>query len=441
VVSLCVAAAGYGACGALAAPASGGWTRPVQVSPPSTVSLIDPQVASSATGAAATTFNEVDLDVQATASAFLALAPPRGAFRAAQVIPGVQEVLAAAYSGSTLELLTASAPRGQPCCTTVQVLRRGAHSGFGHPQTLVTNAGGGATGTLVPLVNGRMLAVIAGPQRLWASEARGAGRFGALRGLTHPGSAPAAIAVTGTPGGGSAIVWTQGLGGSLLGAGAGPGATPSRPHTLLTVASGHAIDGVQLAARPDGLTVAWTESWNDATGGYHSGVLAADVANLGARVRARALSASGEVASGLAMSGDGGGAEVAAWDVCAPSATACALVSRSRPDQAPVLKRGKRARVPAVRWFGAPAQLGPIDGGQSPALATAVGGGSVIGWLTAGRVALASARHGGTHFGAARRVSGGFAEDLELGYGLGGAAVASWTQGTVAPGVFASVLR
>lgn len=439
MVSISVAAA---ACGALAAPAGAGWTRPVQVSAPSTISLIDPQVASSATGAAAATFNEVNLDVQATASAFVALAPPRGAFRAAQLVPGAQEVLAAAYAGSTLELLTASAPHGQPCCTTVQVIRRGAHSGFGRAQTLVTNAGGGATGSLVPLANGRMLAVIGAPQRLWATEARGAGRFGALRGLTRPGSAPAAIAVTGTPGGGSAIVWTQGLGGNLLGAGAGPGATPSRSHALRTVASGHSIDGVQLAARPDGLTVAWTESWNDATGSYHSGVLAADVANLGAPVRARALSAPSDVASGLALSGDGAGAEVAAWDVCAPSATACAVVSRSRPDQAPVTKRRKRrARAPAVPWFGAPSQLGEIDGGQSPDLATAVGGGSVIGWITGGGVALASARHGATHFGAARRVSGGFAEDLEVGYGLGGAAVASWTQGTLAPGVFATVLR
>jgi hypothetical protein len=445
VVSLSVAAAASGACGvcgALAAPASAGWTRPVQVSPPSTISLIDPQVASSPTGAAATTFNEVNLDVQATASAFLALAPPHGAFRAAQAVPGAQEVLAAAYSGSTLELLTASAPRGQPCCTTVQAIRRGARSGFGRPQTLVTNAGGGTAGSLVPLANGRMLAVIAGPQRLWATEARGAGRFGALRGLTRPGSAPAAIAVTGTPGGGSAIVWTQGLGGSLLGAGAGPGATPSRPHALLTVASGHSIDGVELAARPGGLTVAWTESWNDATGGYHSGVLAADVANLGARVRARALSTPGEVASGLAMSGDGGGAEVAAWDVCAASATACALVTRSRRDQAQVVKRRKqRVRAPAVPWFGTPSRLGQIDAGASPDLGTAVGGGSVIGWITGGRVALASARHGAAHFGAPRRVSGGFAENLEVGYGLGGAAVASWTQGTVAPAVFASVLR
>jgi hypothetical protein len=409
----------------------------VQVSAPTSISVLGPQVASSATGAAAVTVNEVNLDAQAIASASLALAPPHGAFSVARPIPGAQEVLAIAYSGSTLELLTASGPRGQPCCSVVQVIRRGPHGGFGSRQTLVNDAGGGTTGTLVPLANGRMLAVIAAPQRLWASEtsARGAGRFGPVRGLTRPGSAPAAVAVSGTPEGGSAIVWTQGSGGALFGASAGPGATPSRPRVVLTLPSGHAIDGVQLAPRSGGFNLVWTESWNVATGGYRVQVFASDVVRLGQRVRPRALSPAGAVASGLALSGNAQGAEAAAWDVCSPSGAACVVESRLR-----AAASGRRGRVRS-RWFGGTSRLGGIDAGESAVVSTAGAGGSLIGWITGGRVALGTARRGAGRFGPPRMVSGGLADDLELGYGPSGEAVAAWTQGTVAPGVFVTVAR
>jgi hypothetical protein len=190
--TLTIVGAAAGISIALAAPASAGWSRPAEISAPTSTSILGTQVASSAAGAAAVSFNEVNLDNQTIASAYLALASPHGGFGAPRAVPGVQEILAIAYTGSTLELLTASGPRGQPCCSKVQVIRRGARTGFGPPQTIVTDAGGGTTGRLVPLSNGRMLAVIAAPQRLWATEARGAGQFAKARGLTSPGSAPAA---------------------------------------------------------------------------------------------------------------------------------------------------------------------------------------------------------------------------------------------------------
>ncbi|MDQ6807169.1 MAG: hypothetical protein M3065_19935 [Actinomycetota bacterium] len=412
------------------------------VSVPTSITLLGTQVAASATGAAAVSFNEVNMDAQAIATAFVALAPAHGAFTGQQAVPGVQEVLAIAYSGSTLELLTASSPTGQPCCSTVQVIRRGPRSRFGRPQTLVTNAGGGTTGRLVPLSNGRMLAVIGGPQRLWASEAQGSGRFGAVRGLTRPGFPPAALAVTGTTGGGSTVAWTQGSAQTVMTASAGPGGTPSRRHTVLTLAPGHAISGLQLAARPDGLTMAWTESWSDAAGAYHSQANAADVVGHAQLTRPRALSAPADVASALALSGDANGAEVAAWDVCAPSSQACIIQSTSRPGEPPVPaahSRHKAKKRVRARWFGADSGLGPIDPGVSPELATSLAGKSVIGWISRSRVVLATMRGGRS--GGARRVSGGLAENLAVGFGPGGEAVATWSQETVAPRVYVSVLR
>jgi hypothetical protein len=431
--------------GVLAASASAGWSRPAELSAPTSLSVLNTQVASSPTGAAAVSFNEVNLDAQQNASAFVALASPHGAFGAAGAVPGVQEILAIAYTGSTLELLTASGPPRQPCCSVVQVIRRAAGSGFGPPQTLVTGAGGGTSGRLVPLSNGRMLAVIAAPERLWASEARGAGRFGPVHGLTPEGSAPAAVAVTGTVGGGSAVVWTQGAAQDMFGASAGPGSTPSRRHTLLAAPTGHAIDGVQLVSGPAGLTVGWTEDYNDASGAYHAQAMASDLVSLSKPLAPRALSAPADIASELALATDGNGEEVATWEVCSPSSLACSLQSKVRNNEvvaSKVKKKKKKAKLPPARWFGPVSNLGSIDPGQSPALTTASDRESLLGWIAGGDVVIAELPPGATHVGTTRRhLSGGLAADLALDFGPSGAAVATWTQGTYAPDVFASVLR
>jgi len=425
----------------MAAPAAAGWTRPVQIATTNSIEVLGPQVASSASGTAAVSFNEVDLDAQATASAFLALAAPHGPFSTAQIVPRVQEILALAYSGSTLELLTASGPSGQPCCSIAQVLRLRPGSGFGRPQTIATGLGGGTTGRLVALADGRMLAVVGGPQRLWATEARGSGSFAPARGLTRSGSGPAALAVTGTPEGGSAVVWTQGSGGQVFGAAATAGATPSRRHILLTVGAGHAVNGLQLVPGPDGLTMGWTESFSDSTGAYHSQAMAADLTGFARPVRARGLSAPADVASSLALASDGKGGEVATWEVCSPTSLACALDATSRPDAPPVrkVKKGKKAKPVRVRWFGAPSRLGSIDAGESPDLTMAANREALEGWITGGRVVLAELLPDATRFGAARHtLSGTLADNLALGFGPTGEAVASWTQGTYSPNVFAS---
>jgi hypothetical protein len=438
--ALTLAAVAAGVVLALAPGLAGasGWSRPAEVFPPTSLEIMGTQVASSPAGAAAVAFDQVNVDAQATAGAFVALAAPGGGFGPAQAVPGAQEVLALAYVGSTLELLTASAPAGQSCCTTVQVVRRGARSGFGRPQTLVDDAGGGTSGRLVALSDGRMLAVIAAPERLWASEARGAGSFGTPRGLTAAGSAPAALAATATADGGSAIVWTQGAGGNIFGASARGGATPSRRRTLLTAPAAHAVDGVQLAAGPAGLNLAWTESWNDAAGDYHSEVMAAELAALGRPLRPRVLSAPAAVASALLLAGDTDGGEVAAWEDCTFTLQPCSVQTRVRP-ATPIRTRHKKRR--AAPWFGPVSNPGEVDAGESPVLAMASDGGALLGWITGGRAVVAGLASGAPHFGSAGApLSGTLADDLALGIGPGGDAVAAWTQGSD-PGVCATVAR
>ena len=67
--------------------------------------------------------------------------------------------------------------------------------------------------------------------------------------------------------------------------------------------------------------------------------------------------------------------------------------------------------------------------------------GSLVGWITGGRVVLAELGAGASRFGAPRPLSGSLAGDLGLAYGPSGEAVATWTQGTLNPDVFASLSR
>lgn len=413
-------------CAASPAPAGARWTRAVDISGSSSVDVLGPQIAASQAGAFAVSFNEVNMDFPATAAAFVALASPHGSFRTGRTAgPAVQEVLSLAFSGRTLELLTARSPVGLPCCTTVQVIRRQANGTLGRPHTIVSGVGGPAIGQLVPLANGNLLAVIAGPARLWVTEAVRTGRFARPRGLTRRGVAPVALAVTGTPGGGSTVAWTQGAGRSVISANGPAGAAPSRPHTVLTVPAGHEIDGLQLVPRADGLTIGWTESWNDASGAYHSRAMAADLPGRRRRVRARALSAAADVASGLSLATDGGDDQVAAWDVCSSDTCAVHASVRNAPR----------------RWFRAASRLGRIDPGETPQVTSAPLGGSLAGWITGGRVVIAQLRPGASRFGHEHPISGDIAANLDLAFGPTGTAVATWTQGTFVTNVFATLSR
>ena len=410
--------------GVAAATATARLTPPVEIAAPTGIEAVGSQVASSPGGGAAVSFNEVNEDSQGDAAAFLALASRGHGFGVAHRLgAGAQEVLALAYSGTTLELLTAQNAPGQPCCSTVHVTRRGPNGAFSRPQQLVSNVGGGTSGRLVPLPNGHLLAVIEGPQGLWVAEARGTRPFARASALTPPGVQPVALAVTGTLVGGSTTVWTEGAGQTIYIATGAPGATPSRARTLLTVAPGHTVDGLQLVPRTGGLTVGWTESWTDAAGTYHSQAMAADLLGAAKPVRPMALSSPADVASSLALAADAHGDQVAAWDSC--SSDLCALQSSIRkPHGAP---------------FGRPARLGRVDAGDGPLVTIAPNRSALTGWITGGQVVLSSLSPGASRFGAPRPISGGLAANLALAFGPTGEAVAEWTQGTFDPDVFASV--
>jgi hypothetical protein len=418
---IAAAAAIYGASAALA---RAGWTPPVKISAAGSIEVLGPQIASSQAGAAAVSFNDVNLDAQATAGAFLALARPRGAFSPARPVgQGVQEVLALAYSGRTLELLTAQSPFGQPCCTTVSATRLEPTGTFSRPQTIVSDVGGGTLGRLVPLANGRLLAVIAGPQGLWVTEARGTHSFAPGRRLMSASATPIPLAVTATPAGGSTVAWTEGTGQRILTATGPPGAAPSRPRAVLTLPAGHEIDGLQLVPRTQGVTLAWTESWSDTLGAYHSRAMAADL--LGKPLRPRALSAPADAASALALAATASGDQVATWDACSPDA--CTV-------------RGA-IRSAVARWFGRSSGLGPIDPGESPQVTTGPDRGSLAGWIAGGRAVIAQLPPRASRFKAARPISGRLAANLDIAFGPSGVGVATWTQGTLAPDVFATLLR
>jgi hypothetical protein len=66
---------------------------------------------------------------------------------------------------------------------------------------------------------------------------------------------------------------------------------------------------------------------------------------------------------------------------------------------------------------------------------------SLLGWITGHRVVLAGMPPSATRFGAPGAMSGDFADNLALGFGPTGQAVAMWTQGTFATAVLATVAR
>lgn len=409
--------------------------------------MLDPQAAVSASGAAAVSFDELNIDAQANAHAYVARAAPGKRFGRAQAVPGAQTILALGYSSSVLELLTAAGPRGQPCCSTVQVLRAGAR-GFRAPQTLLTNTGGGTTGRLVTLANGHLLAVIAGPQGLWVSEAGRDGHFGAVRALTPTGVAPAALAATGTARGGAAVAWSVGAGQSIQLALAPPGRTPGRASSVLKLAAGHSVDELGLVARPKGETLAWTESYTDAAGAYHARAWADDLSSGG--FRPRALSSADDVASALTLAGDGSGDEVAAWDSCITASGTCTVDSAVRLAPAPKPKRSQRRRGhrrPPARsaqaassepWFASAQSLGVLDGGQSPQLSLGAQGTTALAWIGGGRLLIATRSARATRFAAAAPASGDVAGNPALAVGPGGVVVATWSQGTYVTAVYAA---
>ena len=194
-----------------------------------------------------------------------------------------------------------------------------------------------------------------------------------------------------------------------------------RAAPVLTAAPAHQFDDLSLAPGGAGATAAWTYSWFDELGAYHSEAFVADLAH---PLRPRVLSAGGQTASGLALAG-ARGVEVLAFRAC-DSSGACSAYASFRASHG---------------GFGRPSRLGPIDPSQEPGATVGGDGTAVVGWIEGGRVLAVTRPSRARSFSAARRLSPTvYASELILAP-AGTGAVAAWTEGTVSPSLVAATLR
>ena len=103
------------------AGAQAGWSAPFDLVAPGSLDYLPTQLAVSASGSAAG-YAVQDVDTPGSAQAYLVLRSPGGGVGPPQVIPGAREILALAYSGRGLELLTGSSPAGLDCCSSTQAV-------------------------------------------------------------------------------------------------------------------------------------------------------------------------------------------------------------------------------------------------------------------------------------------------------------------------------
>jgi hypothetical protein len=409
---LCVA---LGAAGT--AFAAGGFGRPFTIERPVANDLIPAQLAFAPGNAVAAAFGIQNEDNNADSSGELALARPGGGFGSPRAISNAQQVLALAYRGTQLEILTGNSPSGQECCSAV--LASPVTGGrVGARQTIVSGQIGAAVAQLVP-VGKRLLAAVASEHGVWVSQTNDKGHFGAVRSLNVKHGWPQLLAATALTGNKTIVVWTaltsqfaSGPSGIYLAAGGGTG-LPSHPHITLSVPSGHEIDELQLIGRGSAPTVAWIESWYDAAGHFHSQAYAEDLA--GTRSE-QTLSSPPALASGLSLAAGADGTEAATFRTCT-TAGACEV-------HAVVRRPGHR--------FGGASAIGPTDAAQTPVVAVGAKGAVVASWVANGSVVAATAAPGAGRLGPPVTVSGTmFASNLALGFAPSGTlGLLAWTQGT-----------
>ena len=398
----------------------------MQIAPPASLDVTPAGLAFSATGDAAVTFGVQNADNPAISNAFAVARSPRGRRSAPREVPGAQEILDLAYDGASVLLLAGASPAGDPCCSSVQVVRWNGARSFGRSEGLLGGLAGATAGRLVTLP-GAILAAIATERGVWVSQAAPGGRFGRAFRLTPSSAQLGALDAMSMPDGESFVAWTAGP--NQLSA-AGPrtimiatGSSlqpPGHAHAAITVPTGHRIDELGLAPGPFFPTVAWIESWFDSRGLYHSQAAAADLTRV---ERARRLSPAGELASGLAFAADDRGDQVVSWKAC-ESAGDCTL----------------RAALRAARGHFSFQRLPAIDASQTPSVAVSPTGEALLGWVSQGHVLAAEARPGASRLGPARIVSPtGFAANLSLSFGPARQALAVWAQGTLAQSVIGAV--
>ncbi len=414
--------------GALPGRAASGWSAPTPVAPPSPLDIVPAQIGFSAGGSAAISFGVQDEDDPADVVAQVVQRSAAGGVSAPHAVPSAQAVLALAFDGPTLELLTASSPAGAACCSTAQAVPLTARGTFGRSTTLVSELTGATLGRLVALPGGRLLAAVASEDGVWVAQSARDARFAPARRLTTAGEVPQSLAASALSGGATVVAWTAAntgepgarqvfaAAGSLL-------AAPRRASAVVTVPAGHQVQELALTGRPGVATVAWIESWFDRQGRYHAQPVVADLLR---RPQSHPFPDGAHAASGLTIAGDARGDQVLAWAACT-SAGSCSVMA---------------ARRPAGRDYESPVRLGAIDASQSPVATISSGGEALVGWIAGGQVHVAARGATARAFGPAQVVSStNLASDLALSFGPGREAIAVWTEGLVAPTVLEAVYR
>ncbi len=418
-------------------PVTPGLGRPFTIAAAAARDLGPAVLAFAPTDAAAAAFGIADEDDATTASARLALQQLTGSFAPARGVAHSQQVLAAAYRGDQLELLTGSSTGPYPCCSRVQAL---ASSGAAH--TVIAGLAGPALGRLVAS-GPRLLAAVSSEHGVWAAQSDTRGSFGPTRDLVPATSWPQSLDATALAGGRTVVVWTarpsQFAPGptAIYFAGGSAASAPSAPAVAIAVRPTHSVDEIAVAAHGAVPTVAWIESWYDTASVFHSEAYAADLA--GSRTPQR-ISAPTEVASGLALAAAdaGSGANGAKGGNRAKSGNGAGGNGGSGAGQVLAYRACTRSGACVARAalrrrrFGAATTLGPIDSTQFPAVAQSAGGASLAAWIAPGGVRAAVAPPGAPRLQAPRTVAAtGFAADLAVAFAPSGAsAILAWTQGT-----------
>jgi hypothetical protein len=410
----------------LSAAAQAKWGAPFEFAKPGTLDVVAPQWAISGSGAAAAAFGIQDVDTPGVSQGYVTLrAGGTGSAPGNPIaIPGAQQILAAAYDGGSLELLTGAGPAMQTCCSAAQAVKVGAGGQVARARTLVGGLTGATQGRLLTLKDGAMLAAVATERGVWVIQSARTDRFGAQHLLTRGGQMPETLDAAWLGGESTIVAWTAATG---VAGQAAPrsisyalGARTHAPRgvkTAVTVPAGHRIDELAVASRHGGATAAWVESWSEKSGAVHSVVRVMDIAP---HATARTLSPTNRPASGLSFGGDVAGDQALAWQSCTAQA-AC---------QIQVDGRGAHGA------FGPPRTLGATDPSQEPAVAVGARGQALVGWVRGGHPVAATAPGAGRRFGAPVTLSATtFALDLTVGVGAQGAGLAAWTQGTLNPSV------
>ncbi len=332
----------------LPAVAQAKWSAPFQFAQPGTLDIVAPVLAVSGSGAAAAAFGIQDVDTPGVSQGYVTLRGAHagvGGDRVPIAVAGAQQILDATYDGGSLELLTGAARSDETCCSSAQAVQVSAGGGAARARTLVSGLAGATQGRLLTLKDGAMLAAVATERGVWVIQSSKADRFGAQHLLTHGGQMPETLQAAWLGGQGTIVAWTssRGVAGQAaprsisyaLGAKAH---APREVKTAVTVAAGHRIDELGVAARNGGATAAWIESWYDKSGAFHSRVRAIDIAP---HAMVRDLSPVNRLASGLSFAGDVAGDQEVAWESC----TAQAACQTGPTGAAP------RARsAPSARW-------------------------------------------------------------------------------------------